>query len=265
MRLLFIGDIVGNKGTEAVVNNLALIKKEFRPQLTIANGENSTSVGRGISKNIYKELMGSGVDVITLGNHAWNNAEIVDFIDDATKLIRPANFPGKDVPGKGYVVVNVNGIKVGIINLQGRIFLNNLDDPFTLADEIIDKLKAETDIIFVDFHAEATSEKLAFATYVTGRVSAVVGTHTHVQTNDARILNKYTAFLTDAGMSGPTDGILGMHADNIIQQFINQRPTRFKVEETGPTIISGCYIDVDNESGKAQKIKTFKVMNDQII
>lgn len=261
MRILFIGDIVGNQGVTSLTSQLASIKQEYRPQLTIVNGENSTSVGRGISQDIYKRLMSAGVDVVTLGNHAWNNEEIFDFIEESSKLIRPANFPGKNVPGRGYVIVNVNGIKVGIINLQGRVFMDNLDDPFLMADQILDEIQAQTDIIFVDFHAEATSEKLALATYLSDRVSAVIGTHTHVQTNDARILNKHTAFLTDVGMTGPTNGILGMSSENIIQRFIDQRPTRFKVEITGPTIISGCYIDVDNETGIAKKIKNFQVTN----
>ncbi|MEJ6400407.1 TIGR00282 family metallophosphoesterase [Nicoliella lavandulae] len=255
MRLLFVGDTVGKIGVEMLQEYLPKLKKDLKPQITIVNGENSTAVGRGISYKIYKQIMNAGADVITLGNHAWNNAEIVDFINDTPNLIRPANYPGPDVPGNGYTIVNVNGKMVAVINLQGLVFMDNLNNPFDTIDAIIKEIKKKVDFIFVDLHAETTSEKLAIARYLDGQISALVGTHTHVQTNDARILPGGTAFMTDAGMTGPYDGILGMQTDLILQRFITQRPVRFQVEENGAGILSGCVIDMSDRDGHAIKIK----------
>ncbi len=255
MRILFIGDVVGNKGLAMVKEYLPKIKQEYKPQVTIVNGENATPMGRGINLQAYKKLMSSGVDVVTLGNHAWSNKEVFEFIDDTKKLVRPFNFPGSDVPGRGYTTVNVNGVKLIVANFQGRVFLDNLDDPFALANELFTKLRKETKCIFVDFHAEATSEKIGFAMYLDGKVSAVIGTHTHVQTNDARILKNGTAFLSDVGMAGPADGMLGMKPENVIGRFLNQRPTRFEALEDGRGILSGVIVDINNETGKASNIK----------
>ncbi|MFT8907807.1 MAG: TIGR00282 family metallophosphoesterase [Lentilactobacillus diolivorans] len=264
MRVLFIGDVVGNKGVSMIKNYLPKIKQSVRPQVTVVNGENATAMGRGISLSIYKELMSDGVDVVTLGNHAWSNNEILDFIDDAKRLIRPYNFPRRTTPGKGYTMINVNGQQLAVLNFQGRVFMDNLDDPFALADELVDKLGQQTKCIFMDFHAEATSEKLAMAKYLDGRISAVVGTHTHVQTNDARILPGKTAFLTDAGMTGPADGMLGMRPENVIGRFLNQRPARFEVLEDGRGIISGCFVDIDDKSGHATHIEPVMYTDDRM-
>ncbi|AQW22214.1 metallophosphoesterase [Lentilactobacillus curieae] len=260
MRILFIGDVVGNKGMKMIRDYVPALKQEYRPQVTIANGENSTPMGRGINLSGYKEMMSSGVDVVTLGNHAWSNPEINDFIDDSKRLIRPYNFPGENVPGTGYTIMNVNGFRLAVLNFQGRVFLDNLDDPFREATELVKSLQSEADAFFVDFHAEATSEKLAFAKYMSGEVSAVVGTHTHVQTNDARIINGKTAFLTDAGMTGPADGMLGMQEKSVIERFLNQRPARYKVDEDSRGIICGCIIDIDEKTGNATKIEPVKQM-----
>lgn len=265
MRVLFIGDVVGDKGVSMISRYLPKLKQEIKPQVTIVNGENATSFGRGISRSIYKQLMSDGVDVVTLGNHAWSNNEILDFIDDTNRLIRPYNFPKNVTPGKGYTLINVNGKQLAVLNFQGRVFMDNLDDPFSLADALVNQLQATTNCIFMDFHAEATSEKLAIARYLDGRVSAVVGTHTHVQTNDARILPKRTAFLTDAGMTGPADGMLGMKPDNVIGRFLNQRPARFQVLETGRGILSGCVVDIDDKTGHATAIKTILYTDDQVM
>lgn len=264
MRILFIGDVVGDKGVSMIGDFLPRLKQEIKPQVTIVNGENATSIGRGISLSIYKQLMSDGVDVVTLGNHAWSNNEILDFIDDTKRLIRPYNFPKRTTPGKGYTMVNVNGKQLAVLNFQGRVFMDNLDDPFALADELVDEIRKTTNCIFMDFHAEATSEKLAIARYLDGRISAVVGTHTHVQTNDARILEGKTAFLTDAGMTGPADGMLGMQPQSVIQRFLNQRPARFKVMETGRGIISGCFVDIDDKTGHATHIETVSMTDDQL-
>lgn len=264
MRVLFIGDVVGNMGVHMIETYLPKLKQELRPQVTVVNGENATPMGRGITQSIYKKMMGAGVDVVTLGNHAWSNNGILDFIDDSKRLIRPYNFPKRTTPGKGYTMVNVNGHQLAVLNFQGRVFMDNLDDPFALADELVTEIRKTTHCIFMDFHAEATSEKLAIARYLDGRISAIVGTHTHVQTNDARILPEKTGFLTDAGMTGPADGMLGMKPESVINRFLNQRPARFEVLETGREIISGCYIDIDDKTGHTTQIKTVMLTDDQI-
>ncbi|WP_413627154.1 TIGR00282 family metallophosphoesterase [Fructilactobacillus vespulae] len=256
MRLLFVGDVVGNLGMKMVEQYLPLLKKDLKPQVTIVNGENVTKVGRGINEKLFKQLMNAGADVVTLGNHAWNNEEIFSFIDDTKKLIRPLNYPGKDVPGNGYCQLNVNGTQVAIINLQGRIFMEETDDPFAEIDRLVEQLKKDqVKVIFVDMHAETTSEKKAMALYLDGKISALVGTHTHVQTSDAHVLNKGTAFLTDVGMTGPDDGVIGMEYEPVIKRFLTSRPSRFTVEENGSKVLSACLIDVDNQTGLAKAIK----------
>lgn len=265
MRILFIGDVVGNMGVEMITSKLASIKQEYRPQVTIVNGENSTAMGRGITENIFKTMMRSGVDVVTLGNHAWNNEDIYNFIDDTPKLVRPANYPGKAVPGHGYTIINVNGKKLAVINIQGRVFMDNIDDPFSQLDQLVTDLTDQVDAIFVDCHAEATSEKLALALYLDGRISALVGTHTHVQTNDGRILPNGTAFLSDVGMTGPIDGVLGMKSDTVIERFLNARPVRYSVVDSGNAILSGCVIDIDDKDGRSRKIKNIIVKKDDLL
>lgn len=254
MRILFLGDVVGNMGVEKVQEYLPLLKRDYKPQVTILNGENATSFGRGINKRVYKKLMNAGADVITLGNHAWNNKEIFDFIDDTDRLIRPLNYPGKQVPGKGITTINVNGKKLAVINLQGRIFMEPLDDPFSKIDALLNNISHQVDYVFIDFHAETTSEKRAMGMFLDGRISAIVGTHTHVQTNDNKILQHGTAFITDVGMCGPDEGVLGMKYENIIHRFLTQRPTRFEVQSMGSGIISGCIIDL-KLNGMAKSIE----------
>ncbi len=258
MRILFIGDVMGEPGQDMFVETVPVLKRSLHPQLTIANGENATR-GRGINETVYKKLLKAGADVITMGNHTWDNREIQDFISSTKKLIRPANFSAGQVPGMGHTIVNVNGVKVGVLNIQGRVFMNPSDDPFAVAEDLISKLEKEVNVIFVDFHGEATSEKEAFAWNFDGRVSAVVGTHTHVQTNDARILPGGTAFLSDVGFTGPYDGILGMRRNSVISRFKNQMPTRFEVEADGQQALGAVVIDVDDKTGRAKKIKNIRV------
>lgn len=262
MRILFIGDVVGDQGMDMIQTYLPRLKRDLKPQATIVNGENATPVGRGINQAIYKTLLSSGADVVTMGNHVWDNREIFDFIGDTKKLVRPANFPGADVPGRGYAVLQVNQQKLAVINLQGRVFLPPLDDPFKAADDILAEIGSDVDAVFVDMHAEVTSEKRAMALYLSGRVSAVVGTHTHVQTNDAQILPGGTAFLTDAGMTGPDDGILGMKSDAIIGRFLNQRPARYEVADGPHTQLSGCVVDISDSTNEATKIKPILINRD---
>lgn len=251
MRILFIGDVVGEMGRNIIDEQLPKLKKEYRPQLTIVNGENAAH-GHGITEKIYKQLLNAGADVITLGNHAFDNRQIFEFIGDAKKLVRPANYPVSE--GQGMVMVQVNQHKVAVINLQGRTFMPAIDDPFKVADELVDVAREETPFIFVDFHAETTSEKQAMGYFLDGRISALCGTHTHVQTNDARLLNNGTAYLTDVGMTGPVDSILGMKKEAVIEKFRTAVPHRFEVMDEGQGIINFTYMDLDDKTGQAKKI-----------
>jgi 2',3'-cyclic-nucleotide 2'-phosphodiesterase len=261
MRILFIGDVVGAPGRDMVKEYLPKLKEKYRPTITIINGENAAS-GKGINEKIYRQFLEMGAQVVTLGNHAWDKKEIFDFIDQAKYLVRPANFPS-EVPGTGIVYLKVNQDEVAVINLQGRTFLPAIDCPFKKADELIAEAEKRTSIIFVDFHAEVTSEKQAMGWYLDGRVTAVVGTHTHVQTADERILPGGTAYLTDAGMTGPYDGILGVDRDAVIKRFLTSLPVRFEVSSGGRTQLSGVVIDVDKKSGRASKIQRVRINDDQ--
>lgn len=261
MKILFIGDVVGSLGREAISEYVPKLKKKYRPQVTIINGENAAS-GRGITEKIYKGFLQDGADVVTLGNHAWDNREIFEFIDGAKKLVRPANFP-EGTPGVGVVYIKVNQIELAVINLQARTFMVALDDPFAKMDDILAEVHQRTPFIFVDFHGEATSEKQAMGWYLDGRISALVGTHTHVQTNDARILPQGTAYLTDVGMTGPYDGILGMKREAVIEKFMTALPRRFEVVESGRSFLSACVIEIDDQTGKAKKIQAFQISEDR--
>lgn len=262
MKVLFVGDVVGSIGRKMLIESLPGLKAKYRPQLTIVNGENAAA-GRGITEKIYKEFLQAGVDVITMGNHTWDNRDIFEFIgNEKIKMIRPANFP-EGTPGLGYKIIQINQHKIAVINVQGRVFLNALDDPFRKMDAILDEIGDETNCIFVDFHAEATSEKQAMGWYLDGRVSAVVGTHTHIQTNDARILPQGTAYLTDAGMTGAYDSILGVERHIILEKFLTQLPVRHEIPEEGRKLLSGCYIEIDDRTGKATKIENILINEDR--
>ncbi|AZU61560.1 TIGR00282 family metallophosphoesterase [Neobacillus mesonae] len=260
MNLLFIGDVVGSPGRDMVKEYLPKLKEKYSPQLTIINGENAAG-GKGITEKIYRQFLEQGAQAVTLGNHAWDNREIFEFIDDAKYLVRPANFP-KDTPGKGLIFIKINQLEVAIINLQGRTFMNPIDCPFQKADELISIARERTPLIFVDFHAEVTSEKQALGWYLDGKVSAVVGTHTHVQTGDHRILPGGTAYLTDVGMTGPYDGILGMERSAVLKRFLTSLPVRFEVPTTGRNQLSAVNIELDNKTGLAKKIKPILINDD---
>ncbi|MBS4199032.1 TIGR00282 family metallophosphoesterase [Bacillus sp. FJAT-49732] len=261
MDILFVGDVVGSPGREMIKDYLPMLKRKYRPHLTIVNGENAAG-GRGITEQIYKQFLEAGANVVTLGNHAWDNKDIFEFIDTAKYLVRPANFP-ESTPGNGLVFIRINSLEVAVINLQGRTFMPPLDCPFKKADELIALAKKRTNIIFVDFHAEATSEKQAMGWYLDGKVSAVIGTHTHVQTADNRILPNGTAYMTDVGMTGPYDGILGMEKEAVIKKFLTALPARFEVPKSGRKQLSACLINVDNQSGMAMRIKPILINDDQ--
>lgn len=256
MKLLFIGDIVGSPGREIVKDYLPRLKRKYQPAFIVANGENAAN-GKGITEKIGKELFEAGVHAITLGNHTWDNKEIFDFIDREDRMIRPANFPA-GTPGKGITYIKQPEGELAIINLQGRTFLPPLDCPFTTADQLVEQARKRTKYIFVDFHAEVTSEKQALSWYLDGRISGLVGTHTHVQTGDERILPQGTAYLTDVGMCGPSDGILGMDRETVIKKFRTQLPVRFEVA-AGPAQLNAVVITIDRTSGRAAKIERIRI------
>lgn len=261
MKILFIGDVVGSPGRSMIQEYLPKLKRKFHPDITIVNGENAAS-GKGITGKIYHSFLESGANVITLGNHAWHNKDVFEFVDDAKFLIRPANFPEGN-PGQGMTFFKANNQEVAVINLQGRTFLPAIDCPFRKVDELIEIAKKRTSIIFVDFHAEATSEKQAMGWYLDGRVVAVVGTHTHVQTADNRILHNGTAYITDVGMTGPYDGILGTEREAVIKKFLTGLPIRFEVT-TGRSQLNGVIIDIDHHTGQAKSIDRILINDDHM-
>lgn len=260
MRILFIGDVVGSPGREMVDTYLPKLKQKHQPTMTVINGENAAS-GKGITEKIYRRFLEKGAQAVTLGNHAWDKKEIFEFIDEADHMARPANMP-EGTPGRGLIFVKTPHTEVAVINLQARTFMAPLDDPFRKVDELIQEAKKRTNIIFLDFHAEATSEKQAMGWYVDGRVSVNVGTHTHVQTADERILPQGTAYISDAGMTGPYDGILGMEREAVMKRFLTQLPVRFEVPKDGRTQLSGVLVDIDDKTGKAKKIKRILINED---
>ncbi|MER2105650.1 MAG: TIGR00282 family metallophosphoesterase [Solibacillus sp.] len=249
MKVLFIGDIVGSIGRDAVEKYLPRLKKKYGVDVVIANGENAAA-GRGITRSIYNDLLQMGVDVITMGNHTWDNKDIFDFIDDADYLIRPANF-SQEAPGRGMVQVSKKGVTISVINLHGRVFLPPHEDPFAMAEELIAEARQTSPLVFVDFHAEATSEKIALGWHLDGKASVVVGTHTHVQTADNRIYPNGTAYITDVGMTGPYDEILGMKKESVIYRFQTNMPTRFEVPKAGREVLSAFFVEIDDKTGKA--------------
>lgn len=247
-----VGDIVGNAGRRGISDNIKSLKDEYKINFVIANGENAAG-GNGITQKIANELFSYGINVLTMGNHVWDKKEILDFIDKEDRIIRPANYP-PNTPGKGYNIFNVNGYKIGVISLSGRVFLSDLDCPFRVSKQIIDEIRKVTNIIIVDFHAEVTSEKLALGWYLDGQVSALCGTHTHVQTADERLLSNGTAYITDLGMTGPRDSVLGVETEIIINKFLTQLPSRFEVAK-GLYQFNGVVIDIDEETGLAKDIQ----------
>ncbi len=246
MRTLFIGDIVGSPGRQIVRDRLADLVEHHHIDLVIANAENAAS-GFGITPRIAEDLFHNGIEVLTGGNHSWDRKEIFDFIPHEPRLLRPANF-AEGNPGSGlYVGAAKNGVKFAVLNLQGRVFLAPNDDPFKKADSVLAKLPPEVVFVLVDIHAETTSEKIAFGWYLDGRVTAVVGTHTHVTTADERVLPNGTAYITDVGMTGPHDGIIGMERTTIIKKFIDGLPTRFEVA-TGDVQMNAVLIETDDSA-----------------
>jgi len=252
MKILFIGDIVGRPGREAVKKLLPELKKEFNLDFIIANAENAAG-GSGITQEVAKEIFASGVDVLTSGDHIWKKREIFDIIGKEAKILRPVNFPD-GAPGYGWGLFTArNGLKVGVINVQGRVFMEALDCPFKSTRLAQEEIAQEAKIIIVDIHAEATSEKVALGWYLDGKVSALLGTHTHIQTADERILPRGTAYLTDVGMTGPCDSVIGRKVEDVLERFLTCVPVRFEVAE-GNIQLQGAVIEVDERTGKANSI-----------
>ena len=252
MNILFIGDIVGRPGRELIRVGLRALVDRYSLDLVIANAENSAA-GFGITKDIGDTLLEWGVDVMTSGNHIWDKKEAMPYIAGEPRLLRPANYPA-GVPGRGsYVAQTGDGRAVGVINVMGRVFMLNIDDPFAVVLREIDAIRHRTRVIIVDFHAEATSEKVAMGWHLDGKVTAVLGTHTHVQTADERVLPGGTAYLTDAGMTGPHDSIIGMEKEPSLARFLNAMPSRFE-PATGNPRLNGAVIEADDKTGRATRI-----------
>ena len=252
MKILIIGDVVGNCGTEFLRQNLHSFAKDNNIDMIIANGENAAK-NNGLDASTADVLFSAGVDVITSGNHIWHKFEMQNIIDDYENILRPANYPG-ECPGNGYVIYNAGGVKVLVVSLLGTVYLESLACPFETLNRILKREEGNYDVSIVDFHAEATSEKAALARYFDGRLTAVVGTHTHVQTADERLLPNGTAFITDLGMTGAYESILGVNCDRIINKFLTKMPTRFEQAE-GECQFNGVVVEVDNVSYKAKSIK----------
>jgi len=257
VKVLFIGDIIGEPGRKMVRAQIRGLREKHCPDLVIANGENSAG-GFGITSEIADELFFLGIDVLTSGNHVWDKKEIEPYLAKQDRLIRPANYP-EGVSGVGSVVISTESAgKAAVLNLEGRVFMSNLEDPFRFAVREIERLKRETPVVIIDFHAEATSEKIALAWHLDGKASAVIGTHTHVQTADERVLPNGTAFLTDVGMTGPTDSVIGVKKEQAIARFLYQTPHRFEIPR-GPVHLSAVILDIDDKTGKANSIERIHV------
>jgi 2',3'-cyclic-nucleotide 2'-phosphodiesterase len=257
LRILFLGDVVGEPGRRAVIETIPLLKKEREIDFIVVNGENAAA-GRGITPKITIDLLRSGVSVVTTGDHIWDQKEIGAYIDTEPRLLRPINYPS-GTPGQGSIVLDTAKGKIGVINVQGRTFMQPiLENPFRVIEEEVARLRQETTVIFVDAHAETTSEKIALGRLLDGKVSAVVGTHTHVQTADERIFPGGTAFLCDAGMCGPSDSILGREIEPIVARFQTNLPVQFPVAR-GPVRLNGALIEIDETTGRALKIERINI------
>lgn len=257
MKILFIGDIVGKPGRDAALHLIPDLRSEFAADLVIANAENVAG-GWGITPPLARQLLSGGIDVITLGNHTWAKSDGLDVIEEQPRVLRPANYP-PGAPGRGFGLFKTanSGALVAVANLNGRTFMEPLDDPFRMADEIIAQVSTQANVIFFDFHAETTSEKMAFGWHCDGRVSAVVGTHTHVPTADERLLPGGTAYITDVGMCGPEDSVIGMDVETVLLRFRTQLPHRFRVAD-GKAILCGVSIDIDENTGRARSIERIR-------
>ena len=262
MRILFIGDIFGKPGRDLIRRGVGPLIEHYRVDLVVANAENAAA-GSGITRELGDQILGWGVDVMTSGNHIWSKREAIDYIGAEPRLLRPANFPA-GAPGNGsYLARSADGRTAGVINVMGRVFMNQLDDPFAVVRREIDALQSRAKVIIVDFHAEATSEKAAMGWYLDGKVTAVIGTHTHVQTADERILPKGTAYLTDVGMTGPHDSIIGVEVEPALSRFLNGMPSRFEPATENPRL-NAVVIEADEKTGRAVDIERLSYSLDEL-
>jgi len=256
MNILMVGDVFGESGRAAIAKHLPRLRQQHAIDFCVVNIENAAN-GFGVTPLIARQALEQGADVLTSGNHIWDKKEIVEYISKENLLLRPANFPA-GTPGSGHITLKAGPHRVAVLNLMGRVFMNPIDCPFRKADELVPELRKETPIILVDMHAEATSESVAMGWHLDGRVSAVVGTHRHVQTADERVLPGGTAYITDLGMTGPTDGVIGVDRELILQRFMNQMPVRFEPAK-GPAALHGVVIVVDPETGRASDIRRLRI------
>lgn len=264
IRILMLGDIVGIPGRMMLQKHIKSLKQQYSIDATIVNGENSNNNGRGITSRIVEFFLHNEVDVVTTGNHVWDQNEIYEYIKNNHHILRPANFPA-ECPGVGVTTFNCNGALVAVVNVQGRVFMKeDLDCPFKAMDTILAYLKHKTNIIIVDMHAEITAEKICLGYYLDGRVSCAVGTHTHTPTADERVLPNGTAYVTDLGMAGALNSSLGMKKDPIIEHFKSQMPKKFVVETTPPFIMTGIWVEIDTATGKAIQIQRVKVIDEEL-
>lgn len=261
-RLLFIGDIVGRPGRDLVRRGVAALRDYHQLDFVIANAENAAA-GFGITRELGEQILDAGVDVMTSGNHIWDKKEAIDYIGIEPRLLRPANFPA-GAPGNGsYVARTEGGVSIGVVNVMGRVFMLNIDDPFSVVLKEIEKVRQRARIVFVDFHAEATSEKIAMGWHLDGKATAMVGTHTHVQTADERVLPKGMAYLTDVGMTGPHDSVIGVEIEAALGRFLTAMPTRFETA-TGNPRLNGVIIEADEDTGLATDIERISYSMDEI-
>lgn len=256
MRILYLGDIMGRPGRAAIKQLQSRFRETEGLDYLLANGENASG-GVGLSAKNAKELLNAGIDGMTTGNHIWKFRDMYSFLRETDRVVRPANYP-EDVAGRGWTVIRREGCEpVAIINVQGRVYMQGIDCPFRAVDRLLEEIPADVKIRLVDFHAEATSEKQAFGWHLDGRVSAVLGTHTHVQTNDARLLHEGTAYMTDLGMCGPIDSCLGMKSGPIVRKFLTGLPERFEVAG-GPVVLQGALIEIEDTTGRALSISPWR-------
>lgn len=264
VRIICIGDVVGITGRVMLQKHLKNICEEYKADAVIVNGENAAD-GRGITPKIMEYFKHLKVNVVTSGNHIWAKKEIVPYLQSHDDLLRPANFP-PECPGVGITIFETKGNPIAVINLQGRVFMKEyVDCPFKTVDTLLTFIREKTKTIIIDFHAETTAEKACLGFYLDGRVSALFGTHTHVQTADERILPKGTAFITDLGMVGALNSSIGMKADAIIHQLMTQMPVRFSVETQGPALLSGIFLEIDTHTGKALTIERIRIVDEHIV
>lgn len=252
MRILFFGDIVGKPGRKGISRILPELIARYEIELVGANVENAAG-GFGITREVYQQLLEIGLDFMSSGNHIWDKKELAQALNEFDRLVRPANYSEK-APGTGSILLKTNQAPIAVLNLAGRVFMEPAENPFLVVDQILQEIPQEIKIILVDFHAEATSEKVAMGLYLDGRVSAVLGTHTHIQTADERILPKGTAYITDTGMCGPRDSVIGIRYDQVLEKFITGIPHRFEVA-SGPILINAVVLDLDPKTGKANSIE----------